>query len=167
MRNILLPTDLTVQSLQPVHDIVKNIKSKLLTIHVVHLISLPTSISDLLFIKQNKPYNAVPKKFTEAFQLLRNKYSSSVENIVFDFVYCSSSRYFNNFIEGNNIDSVYMLSDHNYRQPLEQSENISYYLKRCKAPLHKVSLNERDVATFQNLSALLKGKERLKLLLQA
>ncbi len=167
MENVLLPTDFTVQSLRPVHDIVKNAKSKLLTIHVVHLISLPTSISDLLFIKQNKPYHTVPANFMEALQLLQNKYSGSVEKIAFDFIYCSSSRYFNNFIEGNNIDAVYMLSDYRYRQPLEQSENIMYYLKKCKAPLHKVSINEGSFATYQHLSALLNGTGRLQLLQQA
>lgn len=162
MKNVLLPTDLTVQSLRAVHAIVKDAKGEPLTIYVVHLISLPTSMSDLLFIKQNKPYHAVPANFSEAFQLLQNKYQASVERIVFDFIYCSSSRYFNNIIEGHHIDAVYMLTDYNYRQPLPQSENIIPYLKKCKVPLRKLPMHAEEVSEYQNLSALLNGNEQLK-----
>ena len=167
MKNILLPTDLTVQSLRPVHDIVKDCKGGRIIINIVHLISLPTSISDLLFINQSKPYQSVPADFTEALQLLRNKYESSVEKILFDFVYCNTSRYFNNFLQGNCIDAVYMLSNYSYKQPLRQSEDVTYYVNKCKAPLHKIAMNEGVFAEYQNLSGLLNGNEQIKTLAPA
>jgi hypothetical protein len=162
MKNILLPTDLTVQSLRPVHDIVKDANGQPITIHVVHLISLPTSITDLLFHRQNKPYQAVPATFMEAVQLLRNKYAASVEKIVFDFVFCNTTRYFNNFLEGNNIDAVYMINGYHYLQPLKQSEKVSYYLNKCKVQVCKVAVNEEALAQYQNLSALLNNQEGAK-----
>lgn len=162
MKNVLLPTDLTVQSLRPVHDIVKDAKGRQITIHVVHLISLPTSITDLLFINQNKPFKDIPENFKEAFQLLRNKYQGCVEKIVFDFVYCQSARYFNNFIEGNNIDAVYTLGDYNYKQTLRQSEKIIPYLNKCKLQIRKLSLHAEASSEYANLSALLNGIEPIK-----
>lgn len=162
MKNILLPTDLTVQSLRAVHDIVKNAQGELVTIHVVHFITLPTSITDLIFIKQGKPFDAVPDNFSEAFQLLRNKYQHAIHKIVFDFIYCSSNRYFNNILEGHNIDAVYIIEDYNYRRTLPQSENIMPYLEKCKVPLFKLEQPAEDISSYQNLSALLNGSEQIK-----
>lgn len=162
MKNVLLPTDLTVQSLRPVHDIVKDAKGRQITIRVVHLISLPTSITDLLFIDQNKPYKDIPENFIEALQSLQNKYQGIVEKIVFDFVYCESSRYFNNFIEGNKIDAVYMLGDYNYKQTLKQSEKIIPYLNKCKVQIRKLTLHAEASSEYGSFSALLNGIEPVK-----
>lgn len=162
MKNVLLPTDLTVQSLRPVHDIVKDAKGRQITIRIVHLISLPTSITDLLFIDQNKPYREIPENFKEALQLLSNKYQGFVEKIVFDFVYCQSARYFNNFIEGNKIDAVYMLSDYNYQQTLRQSEKIIPYLDKCRLQVRKLPLPVEAFSEYESLSALLNSIEPVK-----
>jgi hypothetical protein len=162
MKNVLLPTDLTVQSLRPVHDIVNDANGQPITIHVVHFISMPTSIGDLLFVNRSKPYHAIPAKFNEAFQLLRNKYHGLVEKISFEFICCNSSRYVNNFIEANNIDAVYMLKDYNYVQLLKQSESFSASFNKCCVPLRKLTLHPETVADYQNFSALLNGNEQLK-----
>lgn len=161
MQNVLLPTDLTVQSLRPIHDIVKDARGQQVTIQVVHFISLPTSISDLLFINQSKPYHAIPAKFKEAFQLLLHKYQGDVKSIVFDFVFCSSTRYLNNFVEGHKIDAVYMLKDYNYLRPLKQSENFMPLFNKCNVPVQKVALDAEAVSDYGNFSALLNGSEQL------
>ncbi|HEX8358208.1 MAG TPA: hypothetical protein VF610_12375 [Segetibacter sp.] len=162
MKNVLLPTDLTVQSLRPVHDIVDDAKGQPVTIHVVHFISMPSSITDLLFINRSKPFNAIPAKFSEAFQLLRNKYQGVVDKISFDFIFCSSSQYLNNFIEANNIEAVYMLKDYNYVRLLKQSENFLPCFNKCKVPVHKLTMQPETIGEYQNLSALLNGNEPLK-----
>jgi hypothetical protein len=160
MKNVLLPTDLTVQSLRPVHDIAKGAKGEEITVLIVHLISPPTSITELLFITQNKPFRDIPENFKDALQLLRCKYRGLL-TIVFDFVYCNTSRYFNNFIEGNSIDEVYLLSNYRYREILPQSENPLRYLNKCKVKLHKLGLQGEATSEYQNLSALLNGGEQI------
>jgi hypothetical protein len=161
MKNVLLPTDLTVQSLRPVHNIVKDARGEKITIHVVHFISMPTSITDLMFIKQSKPYDAVPRKFNEAFQLLRNKYQGDVK-ILFDFIFCNTSSYLNNFIEGRNIEAVYMLKDYNYVLPLKQSESFISCFSKCQVPLQKLAAGSEAFSDYENFSALLNGNEQLK-----
>jgi hypothetical protein len=161
MKNVLMPTDLTVQSLRPVHDIVKGAKGEPVTVFIAHLICPPGSITELLFINQNKPFRDVPQNFKEALQLLRNKYEGRL-TIQFDFVYCNSSRYFNNFIEGNRIDEVYMLTNYKYRQTLPQSEDPAPYLNKCKAAMYKIGLHPEASSEYQNLSALLNGAEQIK-----
>jgi hypothetical protein len=162
MKNVILPTDLTVQSLRPVHDIVNDAEGQEITIHVVHFINMPTSISDLLFINQCKPYHAIPTKFHEAFQLLRNKYQGIVKNISFEFIFCNTSRYLHNFMEAKSIDAVYILEDYNYVQQLKQSVNFIPLLTKCKVPLQKLTLHAESAGDHQNFSALLNGNEQLK-----
>jgi len=160
MKNILLPTDLTVQSLSPIHNIVRDAKNEKLAIHVVHMLHLPTSITDLLFIKEKNHFTSVPENFSEAFQMLRNKYKTSLESITLKFVYCNTSRYLNNFIEGNYIDEVYMLSNYTYQQPLPESVKFEGYINKCKAPLHKLPLGEGAFSEYQILSSLLINNEQ-------
>ena len=161
MKNVLLPTDLTVQSLKPVHDIVKEANGQPINVSVVHLICPPTSITELLFIGQSKPFHEVPQKFKEALQFLRNRYEGLL-TIRFDFVYCNTSRYFNNFVEGNRIDEVYVLNNYSYRLTLRQSEDPAAYLNKCKVQMHKVTLHPETSREFQNFSVLLNEPEQRK-----
>lgn len=124
-------------------------------IQIVHMLHLPTSITDLLFVKENKHYSSVPENFWEAFQMLRNKYQASIESITLKFVYCNTSRYLNNFIEGNNITDVYLLENYTYQQPLPDSINIKVVTGKCKVPLHTVPLQDGAFSEYQILSSLL------------
>jgi hypothetical protein len=160
MKSVLLPADLSVQSLSPVHNVVRDAKNEKVVINVVHVLSLPTSITDLLFIAENKPYNKVPDNFIEAFEMLRNKYKRVIEKISFDFVYCSNSRYLNNFIEGNGIEAIYMLDNYSYKQPLQQSQKFTAFIEKCKVPLIKCPLPAEVLSEYQTLSSLLSGSNR-------
>ena len=106
MKHVLLHTDLTVQSLWPVHNIVREAKGKPLSIKVVHLLSMPGSITDLLFLKANKPYRSLPEAFREAFQLLCNKYRSFKVSLEFQFVYGATARFLKNYIRANGFEAV-------------------------------------------------------------
>lgn len=153
MKNILLPTDLSVQSLWPIHNIVKDAGNQKVTIHVVHMLTLPTSITELLTL--NKPYDEVPATFFEALQLLRNKYKEAIEKVEFQLLYCDTSRYLNHFVEGNRIDAVYLLANYEYAQPLSKSAKCMVYFNRCKVPVHKLPLHAEAFSEYQILSALL------------
>src|SRR4028119_2410332 len=122
------------------------------------MIELPTSIADLVFSSRNKPYDAVPSKFTEAYQMLSQKYKSSIEKIYFELVYCGTSRYLKNYLEGHQIDAVYMLRNYNYLQALPQSVKFASFFDKCKIPVFRVQLNT-EASGFQSLSVLLNGQE--------
>ncbi len=160
MKKVLLPTDLTVQSLWPIHNIVRDTKYQKITIHAVHMLTLPTGISDLLSVRKNKPYHAVPANFKEACHMLSNKYNSSIDNIRFTFVYGNTLRYVNNFIEGYQIDAIYMLTNYKYGKPLPQSIDFTPIIHKCKVPLHQLPLHNEAFSEYQILSALLFGDEQ-------
>ena len=159
MKNILLPTDLTVQSLSPIHNIVNDAKGAKISIYVVHMLHLPTSITDLLFLKEINHNASVPENFAEALQMLRNKYQDAIKNIILKFVYCNTSRYFNNYLEGNEIYQVYLLDKYSYQQPLPDSVKFSSYINKCKVPLKKVPLQVEGYAEYHILSSLLSNNE--------
>jgi hypothetical protein len=163
MKKVLLLTDLTVQSLSPIHTIVKDASGEKPVIEVVHMLYLPTSITDLLFIKENTYYNSVSNDFSEAFQVLQNKYSTSVESIALHFIYCSTARYLNNYVEGNAIEAIYMLDSYQYKLPLPQSVQFSTFINNCKTSLQKVSLQNDAFSEYKTLSSLLNNYEQYHL----
>ncbi|MEI6949229.1 hypothetical protein V9K67_18740 [Paraflavisolibacter sp. H34] len=155
MKNVLLHTDLTVQSLWPVHNIVREAKGKPLTIKVVHLLSMPGSITDLLFLKENKPYRSLPESFREAFQLLSNKYRSLKVTLDFKFVYGATARFLKNFVRANDIEAVYILTNYTYELPLASSVDFVPLLKECHTMVHPLPLHPEACSEYQILSALL------------
>ncbi len=91
MRNILLPTDLSLPSLYPIHEIGRASTGHKCSIYVVHALSMPTGIAELLFLK--KPYPQVPASFSGALDILRRRYSGTIEAIHFDFIYSNNRNY--------------------------------------------------------------------------
>lgn len=158
MKTILLPTDLSIQSLYPVHDIVKEANGESLEIIVVHFLSLSTSISDLLTTRD--PYSEIPGHFTEAYQSLRNKYQDVIGKLTFKFVYCNTTRYLNNFIEGNNVSTVYLLENYTYGTPLKNSVALKNYFAKCKVKVIHISLHSEATSSYHILSPLLVKQER-------
>lgn len=153
MKTILLPSDLSIQSLYPVHNIIKEANGESVNIMVVHFLSLSTSISDLLTLKE--PYGQIPSHFTEAFQSLRNKYRVAINKLEFRFVYCNTTRYLNNFIEGNNINEVYLLDNYRYGTPLNNSVECKNFFSKCKVKVNHLSLRPEAQSEYQILSSLL------------
>lgn len=137
MKNILVPTDLSLQSLNIIHEIINNEKEKL-NIHLIHMVQHPNEITELLYKRKSHLYEHVPNSFTEALQVLRNKYLSQINNIMLSFYYGNRVAVVNIIIESNKIDAVYLLSDHQYMLPLKSSVSMVPLIKRCRLPVEMV-----------------------------
>ncbi|HTI93871.1 MAG TPA: hypothetical protein VL727_24930 [Puia sp.] len=153
MQNILLPTDLSLTSLYPVHEICKNATGHPCNIHIIHTLNMPTGIGDLLFLQQRKPFNKVPPQFTEGLDLLRKKYPAAINRLSFDFLWSNSRIYLNNYMESRSIQLIYMLSDYDYGQALPQSASCIKTLPKTRVPVIHI---ERDYpGEFGTLTTLL------------
>ena len=155
MKNILLLSDLSLASLWPVHAAVKEQTSQPVNIHVVHMLNMPTSITDLLSLKRNKPYTSVGQQFTEALHLLKNKYAGQIANISFRFLYGNNSRILNNFIEANGIDCTYVTARVHSEKAFEESVDFMPFLNRCSVPVTRLPLQKGAEVGHQSLSVLL------------
>lgn len=162
MKTILLPTDLTLQSLIPIHRIAAENKNGDCRILAVHMLQLPTSINDLLFIGRTNHYKRVPSTFTEAVELLCNKYKEQGVKLIFQVIYCESATYLKNFIRANNVDEVCLLDGYQYSAAFPDSADLKYVISKCREKVTKVPVQTEDVFSFQGLSALLQGKESYK-----
>ncbi len=160
MKKILLPTDLTGESLKPIHEILKRHGNGEVEIYVIHFISTPTSIGDLFFINQKKPYHALPEDFMNALQLIKHEYLPHSGRIKFDFVYCNTSRYFRNYLDANMFDAIYVLANYTYTEPLEVSENIISFLNKVRIPVIHVERKVVSYSEYLDLSSLLVLNEK-------
>ncbi|MBE7172950.1 MAG: hypothetical protein INR73_20405 [Williamsia sp.] len=146
MKNILVPTDFSVQSLQLVHEIIKRNPQQKLSIYLVHLVQIPTDIADLLFARKRHLYEQVPGKFSQAVEMLKNKYASRINLMGLEFYYGNTPTVVNAIIENRNIDEVYVFADHLYNMPLKQSVDMTNLLNKCKVPVVQVQPKVRTNA---------------------
>ncbi|HEY4289707.1 MAG TPA: hypothetical protein VGN00_21550 [Puia sp.] len=158
MQNNLLPTDLSLTSLYPVHEICKNAAGHPCNIHIIHTLNMPTGIGDLLFLQQRKPYNQVSPQFMEALDLLRKKYPATINILSFDFLWSSSRLYLRHYMESRSIRLIYLLGDYDYKQPLPQSVSCIRALQKTKIPV--IPIDRVYPGEFGTLTTLL-YKEKL------
>src|SRR4051812_22168568 len=87
MKNILVPTDLTQQSLAVIPQIVEKNPNDVVNIFLVHMVNVPTDLSDLLFLRKNRLYDNVPREFFQSINNLRNDYPVAIGSIRFEFYF--------------------------------------------------------------------------------
>jgi hypothetical protein len=155
MKHIMLPTDLTVQSLWPIHNIVRDARGEKICIHVVHLIGMPMDIAGLLWARENRPYRAVPEGFNEAFELLCHRYKPVIEKMVLRFVYGNTTRLLHHHLESAKIEAVYLLDNYQYGKPMANSIDLAGMLHKCPVPVQRLPLHAGALSDYQILSALL------------
>jgi len=151
-RSILLPTDLSISSLYPIHEICKNADGQRCNIYVVHALNTPTGIIDLLFLKERKPYKMLSASFLEGLEMLRKKYASTIHLLSFEFLYNSSRAYLRSYMDARGIRSIYMLRNYQYLSGLAQSVDCIAALQRCKKPVTYVErASPAEVGTLTTL----------------
>lgn len=143
MKNILVPTDFSVQSLQLVHEIVRKHPQQKVCICLVHMVHIPTDIADLLFVKRHRLHDHVPAKFSQAIEMLKNKYASRIEWMGLEFYYGSTATVLNGIIENRKIQEVFVFADHAYGLPLPQSVDMIRLLGKCKVAVNKIALKAK------------------------
>ena len=152
MKSVLFPTDLAVQSLYPAHEICRQAGSGKCNIYVIHTLEMPTSIADLLFLQGKKPYNKLHPEFLEAMDMLRTKYAAVINLLSFEFVWGNSGSFLSNYMQGRDIQSIYLLKDYDYKPGLPQSVNCIPALRRCKLPVVYVQkVHKQQHGTFTTL----------------
>ena len=156
MKHVMLPTDLSVQSLWPINEIIQSHADKeQLVIHVIHMIEIPSSIHDLMFLGRNKNNIALPSAFNDALCVLKNKHSHPSVSIKFDFLYGNSYKILKNFIQGRGITEVYLLEKYTYHFNSTKSINFTPFIKKIKTPVNYIRFNDGIFSEFQILSIFL------------
>lgn len=109
VKKVLVPTDFTVKSLNLVVDVIENADDEQLEIVLLHGISPSDSISDMLFTSRSKVLRSLQTtEFIDSCNLIKNKFQSRIKSMYADVITGNSRAYFNNYIEANGIDEVYL-----------------------------------------------------------
>lgn len=149
MKKILVPTDFSIGSLNVIHSIAARFEEPVEVV-LFHAVYLSNNISDLLFMTKKISQTYITKDYTEACEILRNKYSSRIQSLKTTFFYGSSSMAFNNFVEANDPDYIAINGQHTYKETYKHSIDPMPLVRRAKVEL--LSLNVETVAPARKIS---------------
>jgi len=142
MTNILIPTDLTAESLQLAERALSALEPRNANIILFHVFDLPSSAFDLLVPGRRKPYaDAMNDSFRQACKQLKEQHLKAVQKVYFKYLEGNSSRLFRNFVDANEIDMIICPDDFNFH------------------PIHPLSVDPRPlirksgIRVVRNLSA--------------
>ena len=132
MKHIVLPTDFSIRSLQPIHDVMQHYRTGVLRISMLHLVDLPTGIGDLLFrLRRMDERFPVPGEFLEACEVLANRYEGRITAIRPLIRYGSSALFLDNLLKGIGADAVAIQPGYKEHGPFDESVPLMPLLSRC------------------------------------
>lgn len=144
IKNILIPTDFTVESLNLVKSFLKQKKSDFVcNIILLHGTTLSDSITDLLFFSKSRAIESLSNKaFEEACDIIRNKYDSQINIVKKDIFTGKNQAAFDHYIAANKIDEAYIPSDYTSGRTDGKSFDLIPYIK--KSSLHVKEVKWRN-----------------------
>lgn len=139
MRNVLIPTDFSVESLAMVDKTAQTLDGESLNIILFHAFEIPFYVSDIFAIRDKKlPYaDLVTEAFRNACKRSKLQYSKTIRSIAIRHLYGSTNAVFRNFVDANDIDLI-VCPDHYLFQPVQKdSVNPESMFRKAGVPLLK------------------------------
>ena len=131
MKHILLPSDFSILSLQPIHDVMQQYSEDVVRITLLHLVDMPTGIGDLLFRSQRIADRfPIPNEFRMACELMANRYGRNITMIRPLIRYGSTSSFLGNLIKGMNVDAIFVRRNLKESGPYRESVAIMPLLRK-------------------------------------
>ncbi len=145
MKNVLIPTDFTIKSLNQVKHAVALLPENYLNITLFHVLQTSDSIGDLLLFSKRRLryYDQISDDFNEACEILKNKYRTQISRLHTTFLFGSSAAVFSNFLEGNHIDLVFLPVDYTFRQFTRESIDPVKMIRRSSCKIVEVELGRK------------------------
>ncbi|MDO1451405.1 hypothetical protein Q0590_34335 [Rhodocytophaga aerolata] len=107
MKNILIPSDFSLQSLDCVEDVVQSFNSERINIVFVHVFLITSSIVDLMLLsRRRKEYSYISEQFWNECKKLENEYQKQINSIKVECFYGNTVAVFKNYLEGLKIDLI-------------------------------------------------------------
>lgn len=161
MKNILIPTDFSIRSLKLVSAAAGRFQDEQLNIILVHALEPDNSISGLLMLnKRLKAHQLYSEEFTEACEVLRNKYASVIHKMKVEFYYGETRFYRKGFLEAREIDAIFFSSEYTLGLPSKSSMDMQKIFGNSGYPVFLESGNtitNNAFAEADSLSELLQA----------
>ena len=144
MAHIIIPTDFSIGSLQPVHEVMQYHRHDVVRITLLHLVDIPSGIGDLLFrLRRMDERFPIPQPFLDACEVLANRYDSRLTTITPVIRYGSTAGFLENLISGMKADVVYYEADYKELRPFDDSVPLVPLLKRAHANIIRLEPAEK------------------------
>lgn len=134
MEHILIPTDFTTASLQPVARLAEAFPERSFTVVLTHVFDTPDGITELLRLHRSIPVSILfSDEMRAACKRLKDQYGTTIRSIIFKPVYGSGTAVLKQALEANRIDTVLYDEHYAYTRPHRCSADMHRWLK--KAPV--------------------------------
>lgn len=141
-RNILIPTDFTLASLNAVTGLLKKHPEEKFNILLVHFFKLSDSESELLMLaRRNREYMHITEEFEDQLNAIRSNFSQQIGRIYPEFFYGNTVAIFKNFLEARGIETIACLDCHNYKQLTKNSLDPHILVKRSGCKVINITLS--------------------------
>ncbi|MBZ4188425.1 universal stress protein [Niabella beijingensis] len=155
MKTILVPTDLSTESISIVHKALQHSREHKVEIILLHLVQPVHDIGDLLRSSKRRFYSQLPQAFCEAVQVLKKCYLEQA-HIRFEICYCNTGRVFRHILESNHITEIYLLNGYSYQTPFKESIRMDQYIAASRLPVFKIDRYKqlhvsKDINLLSNL----------------
>lgn len=136
MKNVLIPTDFTTDSLHLVHKAAETLRGGKCNIVLFHAFNLPDDIIDLMFISREKIYKGlITDEFRNQCKKMKNLHFETIHSINVKYMYGATLRLLKNFIDANKIDSIVLSDNLQLLMPHKYSYNPVSLLKKSGIPV--------------------------------
>lgn len=132
MKNVLIPTDYTVESIKIIEALIFSKKCEQVNFVFVHAFKISDSITDLLMLsRRSKDYEHISDEFYTALNQCKSKYAKEINNIRLEYFYGNTVAAFKNFLDALNIDHIAYAKDHQFSSINKYSINPKYLTERA------------------------------------
>lgn len=143
IQKVLIPTDFTIESLNPVKHLLNSYPSK--TIFDVILFfgfRLPDSTIELMYFSKSKLiYDVSNLAFEEACVDIKNNYAGQIYSLRLDIFTGVTNTAFQNYLEANQIEKACVLVKHQLKLPHKRSFDLLPFLYKSGIDIQEVDRN--------------------------
>ena len=147
MRNVLIPTDFTVASIEMVDKTAQSLEGESLNIILFQAFEKTIFVSDLHDLRGKLPYaELVTEPFRNACKRVKLQHPKTIRSIVIRHLYGNTAAVFRNFVDANDIDLIVMPESFVYRAVHTGSVNPLPLFQKGGVPLLKAFKPRKKVA---------------------
>lgn len=145
MRNILVPTDLSIRSLGVIHNAVAHFDKEPLRVVLMHTLHMPGSILDLMMLsRRSSHYKLVTDDFRDACEIIRNKYASNIQKLEITFMLGNTVSLLRNHLDFHEIDTIVCPETDDFTMPSKESFNPATLIRKSKHEVLYLPVKKRE-----------------------
>jgi hypothetical protein len=117
MKNILIPSDFSIKSLDYINDLLYTYRNEQMNIVLVHVFLMSDSITELMLLsRRRKEYDFISPEFWNRCKQLEYEHWPQINSIRVECFYGSTVAVFKNFLEGQKIDEIVYPQHYQFRK---------------------------------------------------